>query len=246
MLRNFAVPLAAAVCVAALAAPVLAADKIPAAVAAAVADAARPATDSARDAGRKPAETIAFAGVKPGDTVAELSPGGGYFTRILAKVVGPKGHVYAINSVDRFAGAVKTLAADPAYANVTAPVMPYAAIKLDAPVDVVWTSENYHDMHGAPGADLAPMNKAIFDALKPGGTYFVLDHAAGPGATADEMRTLHRIDPAIVKKEVLAAGFVLAGESTILKRADNYTLTSHDPLVHDKTDQFVLKFRRPK
>jgi predicted methyltransferase len=232
---------------AALSAPAGAADKVPAYVAAAVADPSRPELDTQRDPGRLPAETVAFVGVKPGDKVAELIPGGGYFTRILAKVVGPKGHVYAISTSARGAGPSQAIAADPAYANVSVVVGPLADLKLPEPVDVVWTTENYHDLHNPPGADMGPINKAVFAALKPGGVYFVLDHVAAPDASAEDMRTLHRIDPAIVKREVLAAGFVLAGESDLLRNTtDTHTVVSHDPTMHDKTDRFALKFRKPK
>jgi predicted methyltransferase len=244
LLRNLTIPLAALAALAVVAAPVRAAEKIPAFVAKAVADPGRPDADKARDAARKPAETIAFAGVKQGDKVGELLIGGGYFTRILAKAVGPKGHVYAINpSASKAADA---LAADPAYGNISAVATALADLKVDEPLDLVWTSQNYHDLHNRPGSDMLPINKAIFAALKPGGTYLVLDHVAAAGTSADQMRTLHRIDPAIVKSEVLAAGFVLAGESDLLHNTtDDHTGASHADL-HDKTDQFILKFRKPK
>jgi len=242
--RSLIIPFAALAALAAAGAPVRAADKVPAFVAKAVADPGRPDADKARDAARKPAETIAFAGVKPGDKVGELLIGGGYFTRILAKAVGPKGHVYAINpSASKVADA---LASDPTYGNISAVATPLADMKIAEPLDVVWTSQNYHDLHNRPGADMGPFNKAVFAALKPGGIYLVLDHVAATGASADDMRTLHRIDPAIVKSEVLAAGFVLAGQSDLLHNTtDDHTGASHADM-HDKTDQFILKFRKPK
>jgi predicted methyltransferase len=244
MLRNLTIQLAGLALLTALSAPAQAADKIPAYVAAAVANPARPAADVQRDAGRKPAETIAFVGVKPGDKVGELVPGGGYFTRVIAKVVGPKGHVYALSQ--RQSAAADALAADPAYGNITSMTTPMADLKAPEPLDLVWTSENYHDMHKS-GTDMGPMNRAIFAALKPGGIYLVLDHIAAPGAAAADMKTLHRIDPAIVKAEVLAAGFVLDSESDLLHNpADTHALFSSDPSVHDKTDRFILKFRKPK
>lgn len=78
-----------------LATDAMAANSIPPYATAAVADRARPAEDTARDADRRPAQMIAFAGIKPGSVVVDLVPGKGYFTRIFAKAVGPKGHVYA-------------------------------------------------------------------------------------------------------------------------------------------------------
>jgi predicted methyltransferase len=232
----------------------LAAD-VPAPIAAAVADAGRPDSDKQRDADRKPAETLAFAGVKPGDAVGELLPGGGYFTRILSKAVGSGGKVYAL-STPRAADAapdkpepaarVKAIAADPAYSNVQVVVTPLAKIAFPAPLDLVWTSQNYHDFHNVPGLDVTVLDKQVFDALKPGGIYIVLDHAGAPGSADRDTATLHRIDPETVKKEVLAAGFVFDGSSDLLHRSDDpHTAKVFDPLIRGKTDQFILKFRKP-
>jgi len=220
-----------------------AAEKIPAYVAAAVADSGRPEADKERDAARKPAETIAFVGIKPGDRVGELLPGNGYFTRILAKVVGPSGHVYTFVPAGKMATGAEVLAADKAYTNISTIEMPLTDIKAPEALDIVWTSQNYHDVHN----NAAEINKAVFAALKPGGIYLVLDHTAAAGATADDMKKLHRIDPALVKTEVLAAGFIFDGESNVLNRPeDNHTVVSHDPSMHDKTDQFIFKFHKPK
>lgn len=229
-----------------------AADKVPAAVSAAVADASRPDADKQRDADRKPAEVITFAGIKKGDHVAELLPGRGYFTRIFSKVVGDKGVVYALAPPPRPnapagspdpAAAVNAIAAD--YKNVK--VATLGADKLSPePVDVVWTSLNYHDVHNRPNADLAAFNKGVFDALKPGGTYIVIDHAAEKGSGVRDTSTLHRIDAEAVKSEVTAAGFKLAGESDVLRNPqDPHTAGVRDATVQGKTDQFVLKFTKP-
>jgi len=226
------------------------------AIAAAVADASRPDTDKQRDANRKPAETLAFAGVKPGDRVAELLPGAGYFTRLFSKVVGAGGRVYALvpapspdappDALDR-AARVKAIAADPNYSNVSVVVEPFAQIKTPEAVDLVWTSQNYHDLHNFPGVDATVFNQSVFDALKPGGTYVILDHAAEPGSGVRDTATLHRIDPETVKKEVLAAGFVFVGASDLLHQADDpHTVKVFDPSVRGKTDQFIFKFRKPK
>ena len=161
-----------------------AAKSIPAYINAAVADSARPAEDTQRDADRKPAETLAFAGVKPGDTVLELVPGKGYYTRLLSAVVGPKGRVYAVTSPpkpDAPPPPVQAIAADPHYSNVTVSLQRVADLKLPQGVDLVWTSQNYHDFHNIPDLDVATINRAVFAALKRGGTYFVLDHAAEAG-----------------------------------------------------------------
>jgi len=116
------------------------------------------------------------------------------------------------------------------------------------PVDLVWTSQNYHDLHDsfAKPADLAQVNAAIFRALKPGGIYVVLDHAALPGSGLSATETLHRIDPATVRAEVEAAGFVYVGESDVLRNPnDPHTAKVFDPSIRGHTDQFVFKFRKP-
>jgi predicted methyltransferase len=223
----------------------------PAYVSAAVADSGRPAADTARDPNRKPAEVLTWAGVKPGMKVGELIPAGGYYTRLLAGVVGDKGHVYA-EWPEGMAKArpqmLDGVAKIPNVTNVTfgGTTGPTAPEKLD----VFWTSENYHDLHNAPpGAsapDVAGFNKAVFAALKPGGIYLIEDHAAAAGAGPDVTSKLHRIDPAQVKSEVEAAGFKLVGESDVLKNpADTHTTPVFDASIRGKTDKLLMKFRRP-
>jgi predicted methyltransferase len=238
-----------------LAATCASAASIPDNIAAAVADGNRPDADKARDANRKPAEVLAFTGIKSGAQVAELLPGGGYFTRIISKAVGSSGHVYAVvpaplpdapaDATD-FAARVKAIAADPNYANVSVVVEPFSQLSVPVPVDLVWTSQNYHDLHNFPGLDVGIFNKLVFDDLKPGGIYLVLDHRAEAGSGGRDTKTLHRIDPETVKKEVLAAGFVFVGGSDLLRQtSDNHSLKVFDPTVRGKTDQFILKFRKP-
>jgi predicted methyltransferase len=222
----------------------------------AVADPARPEADRARDAERKPAESLAFAGVHPGEKVAELLPGGGYFTRLFSLVVGPTGKVYALtrprpaqaapDSPDPDAP-IQALAADPHYGNLALSTMSIKELSLPEPVDLVWTSQNYHDLHNIPDGDVANFDKAVFNALKPGGVFIVLDHAAAAASGFRDTSTLHRIDPEAVKKEVLSAGFKFEAASEVLHNAaDDHTLKVFDPAIRGKTDQFILKFRKPK
>lgn len=227
---------------------------IPPYITAAVADLARPEADTKRDADRKPAETLAFAGIKPGDKVADLVPGRLYFTRIFSKIVGPKGWVYAyypsdIDAIYKKYNATIPPPADPNFPNVSyihAPIAKFVAPEL---LDVVWTSQNYHDFHDPffGPADVAAVNKAIYAALKPGGLYIVLDHRAQSGSGLRDTDTLHRIDPAVVKKEVTAAGFVFVGESKVLHNPkDDLSKPVFDPAIRGKTDQFIFKFRKPR
>jgi len=222
----------------------------PAHVAAAVADAARPQADKDLDATRKPAELLTFTGLKPGDKVIDLMPGRGYTTRLFAKTVGASGKVYAL-APPAFAERMKGVAGDPAFPNITFLAQELTAIAPPEKVDMVWTSQNYHDLaspprEGRPAMDIAGFNKAVFNALKPGGIYVITDHRAAAGTPAAEIPNLHRIDPAMVKAQVLAAGFVLAGESDALKVAtDDHTKPNSDNAVRGNTDKFVLKFRKP-
>lgn len=239
------------------AAPALAAP-LPAHIAQAVADTSRPAKDSERDAARKPGEMLLFAKVKPGETVIDLMPGGGYFTRLFSTAVGPKGTVFAVTPkpfVDRRAARPPTapplpppVSSEPGRGNVHEIDGTATSLAVPAPADLVWTSENYHDVHIFAGADgVAALNKAVFEALKPGGLYIIADHAAAPGIDEAGIKSLHRIDPATVRKEVLAAGFVADGETkAIANPADAHTLNVFDPAIRGKTDQFVLRFRKPK
>lgn len=232
---------------------VLAADAPGPVIAAAVADAGRPEADRARDADRKPAEVIAFAAIAPGNKVAEIAPGGGYFTRVFSKVVGNNGVVYALMPPPRPDApapsgpptGVNAIMADPGYGNVKLASLDPAST-LPEPVDLVWTSLNYHDMHNRPNADLLAFNKMVFDALKPGGTYIVIDHAAADGSGKRDTGTLHRIDPELVRSEVTAAGFEFVRESSVLRNPQDDRSKGVRDVSRGKTDQFVFKFRRPQ
>lgn len=221
-------------------------------VAAAALDSGRPDADKARDADRKPAAMLAFAGVRPGQVVADVMPGRGYFTRLFSNAVGAQGAVYAVWPqfvLDRFKDRPRPapVSSEAGRGNVHEAIATGANLNLPAKADLVWTSQNYHDIHiwaGAEGA--AQLNKAAFDALKPGGVYIVLDHAAVAGLDDAGMAKLHRIDEALVKKEVLAAGFVLDAESPALRNpADNRSAQVFETGVRGTTDQFVLRFRKP-
>lgn len=223
-------------------------------IAAAIADAARPDSDRKQDANRKSQAVLEFTGVKPGDKVADFIPGGGYVTRLLSKIVGENGHVYAVVPEELFKlrdtadAAVKAIAADPGYPNVTVLRQPVNEFMAPEKLDLVWTSMNYHDLHDdfMGPADLAKLNKAVFDAIKPGGIYLVLDHVAAAGSGLRDTATLHRIDPAVVKKEVLAAGFELEAQSDILHNPDDdHAMKVFNPAIRGNTDKFIFKFRKP-
>ena len=218
-------------------------------ITAAVTSASRPADDVARDAVRKPAALLAFSHIKAGKQVADLMPGGGYFTRLFSAVVGPHGHVYAVVPAELaqvFPASVTMANAigGPAFANVSALIQPTASLDLPEPLDLAWTSDNYHDLFAFFGADkAAAFDQAVFKALKPGGIFVVIDHV---GVAGSDPKKLHRIDPAIVKAQILAAGFRLEAESPILANpADSHAEPVFAPGIRGKTDQFVLRFRKP-
>ncbi len=230
-----------------LAAPAAAQDEIPDYVSAAVADPAR-GDDAQDDARRHIAEIMAYSGVKPGDTVLELVPGSGYWTRVFSHIVGPEGKVYLAVPEPMEKYSEKTKALPDELSNTELLMQPADALSAPTQVDLVFTAQNYHDYPDEfmGPTDPAILNAAVFQALKPGGIYLVIDHSAEEGSGLRDTDTLHRIDPAIVRQQVVAAGFEYMGESDVLRNeADDRTLKVFDPAVRGHTDQFVFKFRKP-
>src|ERR1700677_2289918 len=228
---------------------------IPPSITAAVADPHRQPEQARLKSRRKPAQLLAFASIKPGDRIADFMPGNAYFTRIMSKVVGPGGKVYAFipqeqinNCLPSEVAGSRAMAHDPAYPNVTLLTGPVNQFTVPQRLDILWTAQNYHDLHDAfmKPASTQVLNKAFFDALKPGGVLIIIDHTAALGSGLRDTETLHRIDPASVRREVEAAGFQFEAEIDDLKNAeDDHTRTVFDPLIRGKTDQFVFKFRKP-
>lgn len=223
-------------------------------LAAAIHDPARQ-VDVRNDARRKIADVMAFAEVKPGDKVLELIPGSGYFTRVFSAVVGRKGHVYALwpNEYAKFAqsdvAGLRQLSKEPHYANISVLNQPAARLSAPASVDVVFTSQNYHDYPDKFMGKVDPkvFDRQVYDVLKPGGVFIVIDHVAEAGSGMRDTDTLHRIDPAIVKKQVESAGFVFDGESNALRNpADPHDIKVFDKSIRGHTDQFMFRFRKPK
>ncbi|MEO5587051.1 MAG: methyltransferase [Novosphingobium sp.] len=213
-----------------------------------VGNSARPPADVARDEDRKPAELLAFAEVRPGAKVAEIAPGGGYFTRLLSLAAGTRGKIYAVSSRP-----LPWLAAwTGAHPNVVLQSGPITDPLAPERVDLVWTTQNYHDFKNqsadATGKDgAARYNAAAFAALKPGGIYLVGDHEGAAGTGTTQTSTLHRIESAAVIREVEAAGFKLEARSEALKHpADDHTGKVFDSGIRGKTDQFLLRFRKPR
>lgn len=221
-------------------------------VAAAVADPSRLDSHRARDGGRQPAKVIDLVRVQPGDKVAELAAGSGYYTGLLSRVVGDGGKVYAVDpepvfkafpqARDTFA---KYAEADPRE-NVSYSVADsFDTLRFPEKLDAVFMVLYYHDTIWT-GEDRQAMNKAIFDALKPGGRYLVVDHHAEKGAGDEVTKSLHRMEAGVVKPEVLAAGFELVADSDILSHpSDPRTVSVFDESMRGKTDRFVYLFEKP-
>ncbi len=224
---------------------------IPAYVTAAVANPSRPDADRATDVNRKPAETIAFAGVKPGMIVGEFYPGGGYFTRMLSSVVGAKGHVYGVENLRWDDPKADKDLLDATKGNVSIDVRAFGTVDFPKPLDLAWVTQNYHDLKIAKYGvvDTIAFDRGVFNALKPGGVFMVLDHEAPAGSGNDIalITKLHRIEKAQVIREVTAAGFKLQAEGTFLHRdSDDHSLPIFDKQVQGHTDQYALRFVKPR
>ena len=199
-------------------------------------------------------ELIRFARAARGATVIDVFPGDGDWTRLFSDAVGPEGRVYAFvpAEVAHFKtdplGRMQTLAKEPGRANVEAVSADVVDLSAAAqPADVLWLHLFYHDLHTplmqAKGATAAAFNRAVYERLKPGGFYVIVDHAAAAGAGTSVAATLHRIDPASVRAEVEAAGFVLDEQSGVLANKDDpHAVKVFDPAIKGATDRFAFRF----
>jgi predicted methyltransferase len=225
--------------------------------AAAVASETRPEADRTSDAGRKPGAVLEFFGIQRGDVVLEMWAGGGYYTELLAHVVGEDGRVYAHANTPilNFTGDEHAARhADNRLPNTEVLMAENNELVLDAgKFDVVTIILNYHDLYwsseqyGWEQIDVPAFLAEIYKGLKPGGTLGIVDHQAASGSPAETGGTLHRIDSAIVIAELEAAGFVLDGESDGLANPDDdHSKGVFDPEIRGKTDRYVLRFRKPQ
>jgi predicted methyltransferase len=205
----------------------------------------------------KISELIRFARVDAGSIVIDVYPGDGDWTRLFSDVVGPKGRVFSFVPTEIAdlkpdqVGRMQTLAKEPGRENVEAVSADLVAMpEATQPADVLWLHLFYHDLHTAliqkKGATAADFNRAVYERLKPGGSYVIVDHAAAAGAGAGDAQSLHRIDPASVREEVEAAGFVLEAESTMLANKDDpHSIKVFDTSIKGETDRFAFRFKKP-
>lgn len=246
---HFLTPLIGAALLVAMPVHAAAPDK---AVTAAVADETRSADNRKLDEGRHPADVLAFAQVKRGSTVADLLAGGGYYSEMLADLVGPKGLVIPMNSprfhkVESWAPILK---AHPNIAPMVRPVNTFALAPKS--VDMIFTHLVYHDLYWQsekfefPRITVDAMLANWFSALRPGGTVIVVDHAGPGGDTRALVDKLHRIDPATVRADMERAGFVFDGEADMLRmKGDDHSKNVFDPEIRGKTDRFMMRFKKP-
>jgi predicted methyltransferase len=225
-------------------------------VEAAVSDPRRPYDQVKLDANRKPAASVLFSEAKAGDRIADVMSGNGYFTRILSQVVGPAGHVYAYIPTEQIAhcspqeiAGTQAIARDSSYRNVSLLTGSLTDFRLPKALDLIWMSQSYHDLHDSflGPANVAVLNKAIFEALKPGGVFLVIDHVAEAGSGLRDTETLHRIDPVRMMREIEGAGFVFESHSDALRNTDDdHKLVIFDPNIRGRTDQVLFRFRKPQ
>ena len=202
-------------------------------------------------------QLIRFARVDAGSTVIDVYPGDGKWTRIFSDVAGPEGRVYSFvpAEVAHFdndpVGRMRMLAKEPGRENVEAVSADLVALpEVTQPADILWLHLFYHDLHTAliqaRGATAADFNRAVYERLRPGGAYVIVDHTAAAGSGTSDTRSLHRIDPASVREEVKAAGFVLDAESRMLANKDDpHSVKAFDPSIKGKTDRFAYRFVKP-
>ena len=223
---------------------------------AAVAAPGRSADNVKLDASRKPAQLLGFLGLRPGMRVADMFGANHYWAEIFASAVGPRGQVVVWEPTQFYGDKAKTdftsfAASRP---NVTLISSPFAApnlaprsfdfmlINLDYH-DVYWESAKYKIGRMEPDAWL----RTMFAAMKPGGIVGVVDHVGPAGDTRAIVEKEHRIDPAVVRADFERAGFVLDGESQLLRNpADDHSLLVFDQAIRGKTDRFVYRFKRTR
>ena len=197
-----------------------------------------------------PGQVLEFFGIGAGSRVADVLSGGGYYTRILAPVVGPEGAVYAGNNpfFDRFGGeALTALLAEPGFENVMRIDGPVDEIALpdDASLDAVMIVLAYHDLW-LTDEDRGELNRRVMAALKPGGVYGITDHHATEGAGTSVIESLHRIEESVIVDEITGAGFELAASGDFLSNPDDdRSLIVFNPDIRGRTDRFVLRFEKP-
>jgi predicted methyltransferase len=227
----------------------IASEKIPQFIKNAVNSPDRPAADKQLDPGRKPEQLLAFFGIEPGMKVADLWAAGGYTTELLARAVGPSGKVYSQNGEMPVEDAWKARLKEPGMGQIVELYEPFTnpdgilAVPAGS-LDAVICNMNYHDMIGS-GYNTGRINAAVFNSLKPGGIYGIIDNSAVPGSGARDVSTLHRVDEAYEVNQIKGAGFMLQAASDVLRNPKDdraWLVFKH----RGEQDRFMLKFIKPQ
>jgi predicted methyltransferase len=204
----------------------------------------------------KQSELLRFARAETGSTVIDVYPGDGDWTGLFSDIVGPEGGVCSFVPAEVAhlkndpVGRIRAAASQPGRGNVQVVSADLMALPESAPpADVVWLHLFYHDLHTTllqtRGATPVDFNRAVHGQLKRGGFYVIVDHVAADGTGAGGAGSLHRIEPATVREEVEAAGFVLDAESTVLANNDDpHSSKVFEPSIKGKTDRFAYRFAK--
>jgi len=217
----------------------------------------RLAADLQRDARSRPDAVIPLLQLQPGDRVADIWAGGGYYSELLGTIVGAEGQVLLVNNAAYKQFASKALAQRTEGRELPGVVihdreaedLDLGENQLDAALIVMSYHDIYHvdEKNGWRAIDPGDFLGQIYTALKPGGRFLIVDHAAAPGSGKRDAQDLHRIDPEFATADILSHGFILAGSSDALRNPDDdYTVMVFDPSVRGRTDRFILVFTKPE
>ncbi|MCE2946377.1 MAG: class I SAM-dependent methyltransferase [bacterium] len=204
---------------------------------------ARPDADRKADVRRQPADLLRLAMVRPGMRVLDIWAGGGYTTQVMSAAAGSTGKVWAHTPTVRPPLEARAKAPGSNIEVLVRPTEdPYPA---NLPrVDLVTLILSYHDIVNTP-TDRMKMNRALLAALRPGGRLVVMDHSARDGAGLSATETFHRIEEAVMRKEIEAAGFVFEADSAAWRnKAD--PRDTHWNQAKPSSDKFALRFVRPR
>lgn len=222
-------------------------------VEAALAHPDRPSEDAAEDARRKPAQVLEFAGLRTGMDVLELEAGGGYYTEILSRAVGPNGSVilqHAPGLMSFVGDGIDIRTANNRLSNVTVSITNFDALDAaDNSIDMVTWILGPHELGFAPeGVSLGDPEGAfqeIARVLKPGGVLIASDHIAPNDAGIEAGGSLHRIEESLVTKMATDAGLTVVGSSDLFKNpADPLDVSVFSPAVRGNTSQFIVLYRK--
>jgi predicted methyltransferase len=234
-------------------------------VRAAMSEPGRLPTDIERDGRSKPEAVIPLLNLEAGDTVIDIFAGGGYYSELLARVVGSDGEAILHNSMGFEAWGINGLndrfADDRAPTNINRHTRNGVNLMLtDETVDAALIVMAIHDLYVIPkrynGETYVragnPANSSyfldqVFAALKPGSRFVVVDHQGNPESDLESITDLHRLDESFIRAQIESHGFVFVESSDALRNpADDHDRIVFDEDLQGRTDRFVLAFEKPE